>query len=209
MQRHLDEATALSTMLPATLSALRDGAITMQHARVIVEQTSDLGRDDREACAKLDELLAEFSTSNTAATVRRKARHLREEVMAETLAERQRVARAKRLVEFEAAADGMAWLHAFLPADDAALIFDRLDRVAASEPRGARAHRPVQRQRSRRRDAGPCTPAPIDSATNSARPTRSVPTRPATCCSTDPSTLSRPLPTRSHEFVRACTLRFR
>ena len=46
--------------------------------------------------------------------------------MTETIAERQRTARAKRRVEFEAAADGMAWLHAFLPADDAALIFDRL-----------------------------------------------------------------------------------
>ena len=66
MARQLDEATALSTRLPATLSALRDGAITMQHARVIVEQTSDLGGgDDHEACAKLDALLAELSTSNT------------------------------------------------------------------------------------------------------------------------------------------------
>ena len=136
MQRHLDDAAALSTRLPATLSALRDGAITMAHARVIVEQTSDLGDDDRDACARLDALLAEFSTSNTAATVRRKARHLREEVMTETLAERQRAARAKRRVEFEAAADGMAWLHAFLPADDAALIFDRLDRAARAEREG-------------------------------------------------------------------------
>ncbi len=74
MQRQLDEATALSTRLPATLSALRDGAITMAHARVIVEQTSDLGDDAGDACARLDELLAEFSKSNTAATVRRKAR---------------------------------------------------------------------------------------------------------------------------------------
>ncbi|GAA1804741.1 hypothetical protein GCM10009749_11100 [Agromyces neolithicus] len=130
VQRQLDEATALSTRLPATLGALRDGSITMAHARVVVEQTTDLGDDDRDACARLDELLAEFSTSHTAATVRRKALRLREQVISETIAERHRKARAKRRVEFEAAADGMAWLHAFLPIDDAKLIFDRLDRVA-------------------------------------------------------------------------------
>ncbi|MCD2442933.1 HNH endonuclease [Agromyces sp. SYSU K20354] len=129
MQRQLDDATALSTRLPATLAAMRDGAITMAHARVVIEHTCDLG-DDREAVARLDELLAEFSKSNTAATVRRKARHLRDEVVSENLAERQRRARAKRRIEFEPAADGMAWLHAFLPAADAALIFDRLDGVA-------------------------------------------------------------------------------
>lgn len=150
MQRQLDEAAALSTRLPATLSALRGGTITMQHARVIVEQTSDLGGDDdRDACAKLDALLAELSASNTAATVRRRARHLREEVMTETLAERQRTARAKRRVEFEAAADGMAWLHAFLPAADAALIFDRLDRVArASGEAGASVSRAADAERT-------------------------------------------------------------
>ena len=136
MQRQLDEATALSTMLPATLSALRDGAITMQHARVIVEQTSDLGDDAGDACARLDAQLAELSRSNTAAVVRRKARHLRDEVLTETIAERHRRARAKRRVEFEAAADGMAWLHAFLPVGDAALIFDRLDRVARASREG-------------------------------------------------------------------------
>ena len=143
MQRQLDEATALSTTLPATLSALRDGSITMQHARVIVEQTSDLGDDAGDACARLDALLAELSRSNTAAVVRRKARDLREAVMSESIAERQRKARAKRRVEFEAAADGMAWLHAFLPADDAALIFDRLDRAARAEREGRAPTDPV------------------------------------------------------------------
>lgn len=138
MARQLDDATALSTRLPATLAALRDGAISMQHARVIVEQTTDLGDDAREACARLDALLAELSRSSTAATVRRKARLLCDEVLSETLAERQRTARAKRRVEFEPAADGMAWLHAFLPAEDAALIFDRLDGVARAD-REARA----------------------------------------------------------------------
>ena len=133
MQRQLDDATALSTRLPATLSALRDGAISMQHARVIVEQTTDLGDDDRDGCARLDLLLAELSRSHTAATVRRKARLLRDEVMSESLAERQRAARARRRVELEPAGDGMAWLHAFLPADDAALIFDRLDGVARAD----------------------------------------------------------------------------
>ncbi|GAA1763529.1 DUF222 domain-containing protein [Agromyces humatus] len=137
MQRQLDDATALSTRLPTTLAAMRDGAISMAHARVVIEHTSDLGDDDRDTVARLDDVLAELSRSNTAATVRRRARVLREQVMTETLAERHRKARAKRRVEFEAAADGMAWLHALLPAADAALIFDRLDGVA-------RAHRDAE-----------------------------------------------------------------
>ena len=140
MQRQLDEADrAVDAGSRRRCRRCATGRSRWQHARVIVEQTSDLGGDDdRDACAKLDALLAELSTSNTAAAVRRKARDLREEVMTETLAERQRKARAKRRVEFEAAADGMAWLHAFLPADDAALIFDRLDRAARAEREGAR-----------------------------------------------------------------------
>ena len=129
MQRQIDDAWALSTQLPATLSSLRSGSLTMQHARVIVEAVSELD-DDPHVRVELDEQLARFAADHTAATVRRKARSLREELQARSLAERHLAARQKRRVEIEPALDGMAWLHALLPAADALLIKDRLDRVA-------------------------------------------------------------------------------
>ena len=129
MQRQIDDAWALSTQLPSTLSSLRDGSLSMQHARVIVEAVAELD-DEPRVRAELDEQLARFASEHTAATVRRKARSLREELQARSLADRHLAARQKRRVEIEPALDGMAWLHALLPAADALLIKDRLDRVA-------------------------------------------------------------------------------
>ena len=129
MERQVSEAWALSTGLPATLGALRSGDITLQHARVIVEETAGLD-DEVGIRARLDERLATAAGTMTAATLRRTARALREELLVETLAERHRAARAKRRVELEPTHDGMTWLHALLPAADAALIKNRLDLAA-------------------------------------------------------------------------------
>jgi hypothetical protein len=129
MERQISQAWALATELPATLGAMRNGQISPRHAAVIVEETTDLG-DDPGLRARLDEQLAVTAATVTAATLRRKARALREDLRAESIAERHRTARAKRRVELEPARDGMAWLHALLPAADALLIKDRLDQVA-------------------------------------------------------------------------------
>jgi hypothetical protein len=128
MERQISEAWALSTELPATLRAMRNGEISARHASVILEETTDL--DDPGLRARLDEQLAVIAATTTAATLRRKARALREDLRVESIAERHRAARAERRVELETARDGMAWLHALLPAADALLIKDRLDRVA-------------------------------------------------------------------------------
>ncbi|KRC58728.1 hypothetical protein ASE14_19595 [Agromyces sp. Root81] len=138
MQRQIDDAWALSTQLPATLSALRSGSLSLHHARVIVEAVAGLD-DDPRVRTDLDEQLSRFAAEHTAATVRRRARSLREKLQAQSIAERHRAARAKRRVEIEPAADGMAWLHAFLPAADALLIRDRLDRVARESDGSANA----------------------------------------------------------------------
>jgi hypothetical protein len=128
MERQISEAWALSTGLPATLRAMRNGEISARHAGVIVEETTDC--DDPGLRARLDEQLAVVAATTTAATLRRKARALREDLRVESIAERHRAARAERRVELEPARDGMTWLHALLPAADALLIKDRLDRVA-------------------------------------------------------------------------------
>ncbi len=129
MERQIAEAWALSTGLPATLGAMREGFISARHAAVIVEETADLGGEPA-LRTRLDERLAVVAASTTAATLRRRARALREELLSESIAERHRAARAERRVELEPAPEGMAWLHALLPAADAMSIKDRLDRVA-------------------------------------------------------------------------------
>ena len=43
----LDEGFALSTRLPATLAALREGALTPRHARILISETSALDDDAR------------------------------------------------------------------------------------------------------------------------------------------------------------------
>jgi hypothetical protein len=138
MERQISEAWALSTTLPATLTALRNGDLSARHASVIVDETDDL--DDRpELREQLDTRLAELAATMTAAHLRRRARALREQLGAETLAERHRAAREQRRVEIEPARDGMAWLAALLPATDALLIRSRLDGVARAA--GAEDHR--------------------------------------------------------------------
>lgn len=129
MTRLVSEAWTLSTRLPATLDALRSGRLDEAHARVVVDETTDL--DDPEALSRLDAELATRAETVTAPTLRRTARRLREQVLAETLASRHARARAERRVELEPARDGMAWLHVYLPAEDAHLIRNRLVRVAA------------------------------------------------------------------------------
>ncbi|UOE45772.1 HNH endonuclease signature motif containing protein [Agromyces larvae] len=128
MLRLIDEAWSLCTQLPATLAALRAGEIDYTHARVIIDATTGLGDDER---SRLDGELSIRAADVSPATLRRVARRLRDEIRAETLAERHAAALAERRLEFEPAADGMAWLHLHLDASDAMLICDRVDRVAA------------------------------------------------------------------------------
>lgn len=137
MARLVSDAWALSARLPATLSALRSGAIDESHARVVIEATAEV--DDPEVRARLDSELSARAEATTAPGLRRIARRLREEFQAETLADRHARARAARRVELEPAPDGMAWLHLHLTASDAMLIRDRIDRVAAdaTDPRRA------------------------------------------------------------------------
>lgn len=128
MQRWVSEAWELAHRLPETLAALRAGAIGESHARVIIDESTDL--DDDEARSRLERELARRAETTTATGLRRIARRLREDLRAETLAERHARARDQRRVELEAGRDGMAWLHLHLPAADALLIHDRLHGIA-------------------------------------------------------------------------------
>ena len=164
MTRLVSDAWTLATRLPVTLAALRSGGIDEAHARVIVDETADV---DGSVRARLDVELAERAASSTAAGLRRVARRLREEIQAESLAERHERARAERRIEVEPARGGMAWIHLHLAASDALLIRDRIDRVAADAVRAASgdaASAPVGAGDSERACATVCSGAASDGA---------------------------------------------
>ncbi|MFE5838571.1 DUF222 domain-containing protein [Arthrobacter sp. NPDC056493] len=130
--RFLVESARLSTDLPLTLGALRAGSISWQHARVMCDETDGLSA---EAAAALEAHFLDPDASNrargcpagelTPARFRAKARYWRERHHQDSIETRHRNSVKDRRLEYVPARDGMAWLSAFLPADQAAGIWNR------------------------------------------------------------------------------------
>ena len=127
--RLTSEAAVLVNDLPATLTALREGRIRERHARILVDQLSDLEPDDR---ATVERLALPLAETMTAAKFERRVRSLRERRVPDGHVERNRRARDERDVVVHPERDGMAWLGARLPAVDAIAIHTRLDATARS-----------------------------------------------------------------------------
>ncbi|MGA1837963.1 DUF222 domain-containing protein [Herbiconiux sp. 11R-BC] len=138
---HLSESTAgrllvdgevLARELPATLAALRSGAITYVHAQAVARHAHALPESVRPA---YDAAVMATASGQTPSQLDTRARRLRERLHPESLEARHSRAAADRFVAFQADRDGMAWLTAFLPAVEAIAIDDALDQIA----RGLRA----------------------------------------------------------------------
>lgn len=125
----LVESEALVHELPATMSALRDGALSYRHAQVVMSATAALDEAPR---LTLDTMLAERATTTTVANLGRVARRARERHDPRPLVDRHTAALVERRVELEVARDGMAWLHQLVPAVQASAIFHRLSDLAAA-----------------------------------------------------------------------------
>lgn len=125
----VDDAQILVETCPATLSALRQGTISYRHAQVVLEHTDGLDHAARE---ELEQRLLAQAPGTTASTFARRARKERERSHPIPLVERHAKALPKRCVELDAARDGMAWLHQYLPAAEATAIFNRVSDIAAA-----------------------------------------------------------------------------
>jgi hypothetical protein len=123
------ESETLVTEMPATLDVLRAGRISYRHAAVLVDQAWSLPPETRDPFAAA--LLGHAETLGADPFARLARRH-REAAHPETPVTRRRAAFERRSVGVEAAHDGMAWLTAYLPAEQAVGIDDRLDRIAAA-----------------------------------------------------------------------------
>ncbi|MDQ0634120.1 hypothetical protein QFZ40_002029 [Arthrobacter pascens] len=123
---------ALATTLPLTLSALQSGTISWQHALVMVDETASL--DPAGAAALEAHFLDPKAPTPPAAGVgdmpayrfKAKARTWRERHHAESFEKRHAKGMADRRVEYRPDQDGMAWLSAYLPADQALSGWNRL-----------------------------------------------------------------------------------
>ncbi|MBD1538002.1 DUF222 domain-containing protein [Arthrobacter sp. S13_S34] len=133
----LSVSHALTTTLPLTLSALQAGTLSWQHARGMADEAATL---NAAGAAALEGHFLDPDTPRpaTAATIgempahrlRHKARTWRERHHPESIEKRHAKGLADRRVEYRPDQDGMAWLSACLPADQALAGWNRLNALA-------------------------------------------------------------------------------
>ncbi len=116
----IDDAAALMHRLPLTLRALRDGEISLRHARVIVDNISTL---DQHTAQVLEETALPFAKTLTVSRFSHKARILRERLDAGSIVARMTRSAKDRRVEFLPARDGMAWFSLYTTAPEALSLF--------------------------------------------------------------------------------------
>ncbi|KRF08615.1 hypothetical protein ASH00_02615 [Arthrobacter sp. Soil782] len=128
-QRMLGEALRLREDLPGTLEALDDGTISPTQAQVIVEESQCI---PAETTAGFEDTVLETAGALTRPKLVRRCRQLREKLHPESIIERKARSMKDRRVAVEPEQDGMAWLSAYLPAEQAHGIFNRVDAAARS-----------------------------------------------------------------------------
>ncbi|MBF4566623.1 HNH endonuclease signature motif containing protein [Plantibacter sp. VKM Ac-2876] len=133
VQRATNDAEALVNEAPSVLESLEAGRISARHAKTITDQLSDVPTEGRAVFLAKVLPVAEQTTD---AELRRRARVLRERLHPESITTRSKRSEADRRVEFEPAADGMAWVHLFTTAPIAQGIIERVE-AAAAESRQA------------------------------------------------------------------------
>ncbi|MFC7849254.1 DUF222 domain-containing protein [Arthrobacter sp. NPDC057388] len=131
------EAVLLTTELPVTLAALQAGGISWQHARIMCDETEGLSP---EAAAAFEAHFLDPDAPGAArgcpagelapARFRAKARYWRERHHQDSIEKRHSKSVQDRRLEYRPDRDGMAWLSAYLPADQAAGIWNRTTAIA-------------------------------------------------------------------------------
>ncbi|MDE8589271.1 HNH endonuclease signature motif containing protein [Arthrobacter sp. NQ4] len=128
---------AVTATLPRTLEALQAGAISWSHAVVMADETACL---DPDGAAALEAHFLDPDAPDPARgcpvgglpahRFKAKARTWRERHQAGSIEKRHAKGVAERRVEFRPDQDGMAWLSAYLPADQALAGWNRLTAAA-------------------------------------------------------------------------------
>lgn len=120
-------ADALVHRYPAALASLSRAGITERHAEALVDALDRVEPDVRDRLAERAVRLAE---DLPVGAFRRRLARMIDADRAATLAERHERAVQERRVVVEAGDDGMAWIHALIPAVEARAIQARLTAIA-------------------------------------------------------------------------------
>ncbi|NOJ60789.1 DUF222 domain-containing protein [Arthrobacter sp. 260] len=126
----VEHSTLLTRYCPATLEALEAGKLSKRHAWAVVEEATSIPDTDPAVTADFEARLIGMASLTTVAKFRQQANRLREELHPETITVRRKRAVKERGVFLTPSYDGMAWLEAYLPVDQAAGIFHRVDTAA-------------------------------------------------------------------------------
>lgn len=125
----LGYAHALVHRYPAALASLSRAGMTERHAEALVEALDRVEPDVRDRLAERAVRLAE---ELPVGAFRRRLARLIDVDRAATIAERHERAVQERRVVVEAGDDGMAWIHALIPAVEARAIQGRLTAIATA-----------------------------------------------------------------------------
>ncbi|MCW3493378.1 HNH endonuclease [Microbacterium sp. SSM24] len=123
----LAQAEAMVSRYPGALASLGRAGMTERHARTLVDL---LDAASPEVRGRLSERAVALAEELPVGSFRRQLRRLIEREESASLTERHERELSQRRVVVEPAAEGMAWLHAYLPAVEAHAIHDRVTRMA-------------------------------------------------------------------------------
>ncbi|WP_026877425.1 HNH endonuclease signature motif containing protein [Jiangella gansuensis] len=131
----IGHAVQLVQDFPATQQALAGGLIDERRAKVI---TGELGGQDEQVRRRVDAAVLPVAAALDSVALRRRTQQLLHELAPVQTEQRCREARERRDVTITPAADAMAYLQAFLPAEDAMAVKTVLDAAAGTLKRGDR-----------------------------------------------------------------------
>jgi hypothetical protein len=126
-QRLVGWSVQLVESFPAVHHALAEGRLDSRRARILTDALAD---HDPQVARLVEAAVLPYVHRWTSVKVSYVVKRLLAEIAPETAKERHRNARKKRGVWIEPAADGMAWLYAYLPAEDAQAIMAALTATA-------------------------------------------------------------------------------
>ncbi|WP_024475706.1 DUF222 domain-containing protein, partial [Arthrobacter sp. CAL618] len=126
----IEHSTLLVRHYPSTLHALEAGRFSRRHAWAVVEEVTSIPHTFAAASAAFEDRLITMAGKMTVSKFYYQAVRLRERLHPESISTRRQKAVLGRLVQLSPAYDGMAWLEAYLPTDQAAGIFHRVDTAA-------------------------------------------------------------------------------
>src|SRR5690625_3396133 len=123
------EALTLTRVFTRTLRALREGAITEWHARILLRESAQLSDDQRR---RVEAEVLDYATGHTGPQLRARIKQVIARIAPTDAEQAHARARAGRRVWAQSGLDGMATFGAELPVEDLAALMTAIEAAAAA-----------------------------------------------------------------------------